>query len=52
MPIKLELSLDQINGILRALGTLPYAEVSGLVDQIRAQVIPQLQAEPSTDENS
>lgn len=41
--IKLELHVDEVNGILGALGQLPYAQVAGLVEKIRVQAIPQVQ---------
>ena len=42
--IKLELPLDQINIILESLGAQPYIKVSAVIDEIRAQAIPQAQA--------
>jgi hypothetical protein len=41
--MKLELSLEEINIIMAALGNMPYAQVAGLVDKVRGQVQPQLQ---------
>lgn len=41
--IKLELHVDEVNGILGALGQLPYAQVAGLVEKIKVQAIPQVQ---------
>ena len=38
--IKLELALDEVNGVLSALGNMPYAQVSGLIEKIREQAIP------------
>lgn len=43
--MKLELTLEEVNGILVALGNLPYAQVEALIGKIRTQVIPQVQAE-------
>lgn len=40
--IKLELALDEVNGVLSALGNMPYAQVSGLIEKIREQAIPQV----------
>ena len=40
--IKLELTLDEVNGVLSALGTMPYAQVSGLIEKVREQAIPQV----------
>ena len=47
--IKLELTIDEINGILVALNKAPIpAELSvPLMDKIKAQAIPQLPPEPS-----
>jgi len=44
--IDLHLFLDEVNLILGGLGQLPYAQVAGLVDKIKAQALPQL---PSQD---
>jgi hypothetical protein len=44
MEIRLDLNLEEINGVLQALGTMPYAQVSPLVDKIRAQATPQFEA--------
>ena len=41
--ITLELHVDEVNGILGALGQLPFAQVAGLVEKIKAQAIPQVQ---------
>jgi hypothetical protein len=40
--IKLELTLDEVNGIMVALGNLPYAQVMGLVEKIKLQAVPQV----------
>lgn len=45
MSIKIELELEEVNGVLVALGNLPYAQVQPLIDKVRAQVIPQVQNE-------
>ena len=42
--INLQLSLDQINAILESLGAQPYIKVSGLIEELRSQAIPQVQA--------
>jgi hypothetical protein len=42
--VKLDLQVGEVNGILTALGQLPYAQVSGLIDKIRQQATPQVQA--------
>jgi len=43
--INLQLSLDQINAILESLGAQPYIKVSGLIEELRSQAIPQVQAQ-------
>ena len=48
--MKLELDLNEVNGILSALAQLPYAQVEGLISKIRTQVMPQLAEEPVTVE--
>jgi hypothetical protein len=40
--VKIELSINEINTIMQALGNLPYASVFELVLKIREQVQPQL----------
>ena len=42
--MKLELTINDINMILQALGNAPYAQVFELVEKIREQVQPQLAA--------
>lgn len=44
--INLELSLNEINLILQALGQAPYAQVAELVEKIKGQAIPQVEALP------
>jgi hypothetical protein len=39
--IKLELTLNEVNGILSNLGKLPYEQVFPLIEKIRAQGLPQ-----------
>jgi hypothetical protein len=41
-PITLELVLEEVNGVLMALGQLPYAQVAGLVEKIREQATVQV----------
>jgi len=38
----LELSLEQINAIMAALGNMPFVQVESVVNEIRKQVQPQL----------
>ncbi len=42
--IKLELTIDETNGVLQALGNMPYAQVVALVENIKNQAIPQVPA--------
>ena len=42
--IKLELSIDEVNMILRVLGKHPFEEVVSLIGKIKAQGEPQVQA--------
>ena len=41
--IKLELNLEEVNGILSALGKAPYEFAQPIVDKIKQQAIPQVQ---------
>lgn len=41
MSIKLDLTLDEVNGVLMALGKLPFEQVEPLVAKIREQAVPQ-----------
>ena len=41
--ITLELELDEVNGILSALGRMPFAQVAALVAKIQGQASPQVQ---------
>ena len=45
--IKLELSIEEVNGILMALGKAPYEMAQPLVDKIKQQAVPQVQAHPA-----
>ena len=40
--IKFDLSLDEANAVMFALGKLPYDQVAGLVEKLRQQAAPQL----------
>ena len=40
--IKLELTLDEVNAVMGALGNMPYVQVAALVDKIKSQAVPQL----------
>lgn len=48
--ITLNLELQELNGILTALGQMPYAQVTDLVEKIRQQAIPQVQQEQQSTE--
>ena len=45
--IKLELTVEEINGILMSLGKAPYELAQPLVDKIKAQAIPQVNVPPT-----
>lgn len=46
----LELSVEEINGILAALSKLPFEQVVDLISKIKAQAIPQLEQNKKEDE--
>jgi hypothetical protein len=50
MAIKLELELAEVNGVLNTLGSLPYTQVEPLITKIRAQAIPQVNAEQAAQD--
>ena len=41
--ITLELELGEVNGILSALGQVPFVQVAGLISKIQEQASPQVQ---------
>ena len=45
--IKLELELAEVNGILNALGQMPFVQVQALIAKIQSQA--QSQVEPKTE---
>ena len=47
--INLDLSVQEINLILQALGQAPYAQVAELVEKIKGQAIPQVEALPQVE---
>jgi len=47
--IKLELTVEEVNGILQSLGNMPYAQVVALVEKIREQATPQVQAQATSE---
>ena len=44
--MRLELTIDQINVIMSALGNAPFIQVEGIINEIRKQVQPQLAPAP------
>lgn len=42
--IKLEMTADQVDVVLSALGEQPFIKVHDLINQIRAQAVPQWEA--------
>lgn len=49
--MKLELTIEEINVIMQALGNAPYAQVAALVQKIREQAQSQMAA-PSPDQTA
>ena len=43
--IKLELTVDEVNGVLGALGKLPFEVSAGLIKKVQEQAAPQVQAQ-------
>ena len=43
--IKLELEIAEVNGILNALGNMPFIQVQALIAKVQAQAAPQVQEE-------
>lgn len=43
MSIKLDLELEEVNGILMALGKAPYEMAQPIIDKVKSQAIPQVQ---------
>ena len=48
--IKLELTLEEVNGILLALGQMPYVQVDPLINKIKSQATPQFEAQQAKEE--
>jgi len=44
--VKLELTVEQINLVMQALGNAPYVQVEGIINEIRKQIVPQLAPAP------
>lgn len=47
--IDLNLSINEINLILAALGQVPYSQVAELVERIKTQAVPQVEALPKEE---
>ena len=43
--LKLELEIAEVNGILNALGNMPFIQVQALIAKIQGQAAPQVQSE-------
>lgn len=51
MLVKLELTIDDVNVVLAGLGELPAKASLGVIERVRSQVIPQVQAAPAAMPN-
>lgn len=49
MKLKFELSLDDANKVINALGHRPYVEVAGVVSTLQQQAAPQIAAQEKRD---
>jgi len=49
-PIKLMLTVEEINRIFNAMGQVPYASIADLFDKIRSQASPQIAAMQALEE--
>jgi hypothetical protein len=47
MNINLELTIEEVNGILMALGKAPYEMAQPIIDKIKQQAMPQVQVTPA-----
>jgi hypothetical protein len=47
MNINLELTIEEVNGCLMALGKAPYEMAQPIIDKIKQQATPQVQATPA-----
>ena len=43
--IKLDLEIAEVNGVLNALGQMPFVQVQALIAKIQSQAAPQVQTE-------
>jgi hypothetical protein len=48
--IKLELDVNEVNGVLNALGQMPFVQVQALIAKIQGQAAPQVKPEEKSDE--
>jgi hypothetical protein len=44
MEIKLNLTIDEVNAIISTMAMLPFNQVHGILNKVREQAIPQVQA--------
>ena len=44
MEIKLNLTIEEVNAVISTMAMLPFNQVHGIVNKIREQAIPQVQA--------
>jgi len=42
-PLKLDLTLDEVNTVLDTLGNLPYKQIAALFEKIKSQAVAQLE---------
>ena len=49
MALKLDLDIAEVQGVVNALATQPMGQVEALVNKIRAQVTPQLEAQQAAE---
>ena len=45
--IELKLTVAEVNGVLNALGQMPFAQVASLIQKIQQQAAPQVQEAPA-----
>ena len=43
--LKIELEIAEVNGVLNALGQMPFVQVQALIAKIQSQATPQVQAQ-------
>jgi hypothetical protein len=52
MEIKLTLSLDETNTVINALAKLPYEYSAPVIEKVKAQAVPQVQAAEAAQEQT